>query len=92
MMSEDVASVVSPDDRTDTASLSDWSAAHAVQQMEYCQDFISKGPQKAEVQLRYDQASLWKLTKLLIELISTKSKYWVGLDWLCLLCIFYNVK
>ena len=52
MMSEDVGSVVSPDDRADTASLSDWSAAHAVQQMEYCQDFISKGPQKAEVQLR----------------------------------------
>jgi len=52
-MSEDVASVTSPDERLDTASLSEWSAAHAVQQFEYCQDFISKGPHKAEVQLRW---------------------------------------
>jgi hypothetical protein len=55
ILSEDVASVVSPDDRNESpTSSSDWangSNAAAVSH-DFCQEFISKGPPKAEVQLR----------------------------------------
>ena len=53
ILSEDVASIVSPDERMDspTSSSAEWS--NSVQHTaEVCQEFISKGPPKAEVQLR----------------------------------------
>jgi hypothetical protein len=50
ILSEDVASVISPDDRNESpTSSSDWTS---INHNEVCQEFISKGPPKAEVQLR----------------------------------------
>ena len=51
ILSEDVASVVSPDERMDSpTSSSEWT--NSVNHNDFCQEFISKGPPKAEVQLR----------------------------------------
>ena len=56
-MSEDVASLMSPDERFDSPGTNDWlpqnptdNTASAV--AEYGQELISKGPPKAEAQLR----------------------------------------
>ena len=57
VLSEDVASLMSPDERFDSPGTNDWlpqnptdNTASAV--AEYGQELISKGPPKAEVQLR----------------------------------------
>ena len=65
-MSEDVASVISPDDRNESpTSSSDWTS---INHTEVCQEFISKGPPKAEVQLRFDLLHLVSLTSLELNL------------------------
>ena len=55
VLSEDVASLMSPDERFDTSH--DWlpqssTTNTTIQETEYGQELISKGPPKAEVQLR----------------------------------------
>ena len=57
MLSEDVASLISPDERFDSPG-NDWfpQSQTSIQDLSLTQDYgkelISKGPQKAEVQLR----------------------------------------
>ena len=55
MLSEDVASLISPDERFDSPG-NDWfpQSQTSIQDLsqDYGQELISKGPQKAEVQLR----------------------------------------
>ena len=59
-MSEDVASLMSPDERFDSpgnewlpqSSVDNTNAAATAAVAEYGQELISKGPPKAEVQLR----------------------------------------
>ena len=50
MLSEDVASLMSPDEPFEN----DWLPSHnSIQDAEYGQELVSKGNPKAEVQLRY---------------------------------------
>ena len=52
MLSEDVASLMSPDEHFEN----DWLPSHShnsIQDAEYGQELVSKGNPKAEVQLRY---------------------------------------
>ena len=57
MLSEDVASLISPDERFDSPG-KEWfpQSQTSIQDLsqDYGQELISKGPPKAEVQLRYN--------------------------------------
>ena len=57
VLSEDVASLMSPDERFDSPGTNDWLPQNPTDNTtsavaEYGQELISKGPPKAEVQLR----------------------------------------
>ena len=58
MLSEDVASLMSPDEHFEN----DWLPSHnSIQDAEYGQELVSKGNPKAEVQLRYVTLFLFEI-------------------------------